>query len=97
MEIENLIEITQFCTHHSIDHTFIYALDEHGIIELISIDGMNYLHVDSIEKTEKMIRLHVDLSINIEGIDVIIQLLEKIEQLEIELAFTKKKLEFLTD
>ena len=92
MEVENLISLAQFCEHHSIDENFILSLDDHEIIEVISVKGNSYIHIDSLEKTEKIIRLHLDLSINIEGIDVIIQLLEKIESLEKELILSKKKL-----
>ena len=92
MEVENLISLAQFCEHHSIDKDFILSLDNHEIIEVISINDNSYIHIDSLEKIEKIIRLHFDLSINIEGIDVIIQLLEKIDSLEKELNLSKKKL-----
>ncbi len=92
MEVENLISLAQFCEHHSIDKDFIFSLNDHDIIEVITINDKSYIHIDSLEKTEKIIRLHLDLSINIEGIDVIIQLLEKISNLENELILSKKKL-----
>ncbi len=94
MELENLISLTQFCEHHSIDESFIFALNEHDLIDVLTLNENSYLHLDSIEKTEKIIRLHLDLSINIEGIDVIIQLLDRIESLENELMISKNKLSF---
>ena len=94
MELENLISLKQFCEHHAIDETFILSLNENDIIEVITINENSYIHLDSLEKTEKIIRLHLDLSVNIEGIDIIIQLLEKIELLENELKISKKKLSF---
>ncbi len=92
MELENLISLKQFCEHHAIEETFIFSLNENDIIEVITINENSYIHLNSLEKTEKIIRLHLDLSINIEGIDVIIQLLDKIEFLEKELLNTKSKL-----
>lgn len=94
MEVENLIALAQFCEHHSVNEEFILSLNDHELIEVVTINGNSYIHIDSLEKTEKIIRLHIDLSINIEGIDVIIQLLEKIEHLENELKLSKKKLSF---
>jgi hypothetical protein len=93
MEVENLISLVQFCEHHSIDKDFILSLDDHDIIKVITVNGNSYIHIDAVEKTEKIIRLHIDLSINIEGIDVIIRLLEKIEILENELKKIKGELE----
>lgn len=92
METENLISIIQFCNHHNIEHAFIHSLNEHELIELISVDGNTYIHTESIEKIEKIIRLHLDLSINIEGIDVILQLLKKNEMLQNELEIAKRKI-----
>lgn len=92
MERENLILINQFCEHHTIEPSFIHSLVEQSIIEVVEIEENFYFHEDSLEKVEKIIRLHIDLSINIEGLDVIMQLLEKIENLEEELKTTKNKL-----
>lgn len=92
METANLISIIQLCDHHNIEHTFIHALKEHELIELITIDGNTYIHTEYIEKVEKMIRLHLDLSINIEGIDVILQLLKKNEILQNELDIARRKI-----
>jgi hypothetical protein len=58
----------------------------------VEIDNVFYFHEDFLEKIEKLLRLHIDLSINIEGLDVILQLLEKVENLEEELKEAKNKL-----
>ncbi len=94
MELENLISLKQFCEYHEIDQNFILSLHDLEIIEIIIVNENEYFHMDALEKTEKIIRLHLDLSINIEGIDVIIQLLEKIKLLENELSISKNKLSF---
>lgn len=85
MENENLISVIQFCDHHNIEHIFIQTLNENDLIELIIVEDHPYIHVDMIGKVEKIIRLHFELSINMEGIDVILQLLDRIEKLEEEL------------
>ena len=92
MERENLILINNFCEHHTIEPSFIHSLVEQSIIEVVEIDSVFYFHEDFLEKIEKLLRLHIDLSINIEGLDVILQLLEKIENLEQELKEAKNKL-----
>jgi hypothetical protein len=93
MENENLISLHQFCEFHEIENTLVIALNEHDLIEIFIVDGESYIHSDSIHILEKIIRLHHDLSINFEGIDVIVQLIDKINSLQEELIELKKKLE----
>ncbi len=93
MENENLVLFHQFCEFHKIENTLVLALKEHDLIEIFIVDGESYIHTDSIHLLEKIIRLHHDLSINFEGIDVIVQLIDKINSLQEELIELKKKLE----
>ena len=93
MEIENLVSLHQFCEFHEIENTLVLALNEHDLIEIFILDGESYIHTDSIHLLEKIIRLHHDLSINFEGIDVIVQLIDKINSLQEELIEMKKRLE----
>ena len=93
MENENLISLHQVCEFHEIENTLVIALNEHDLIEIFIVDGESYIHSDSIHILEKIIRLHHDLSINFEGIDVIVQLIDKINSLQEELIELKKKLE----
>ena len=93
MEIENLVSLHQFCEFHEIENTLVLALNEHDLIEIFIVDGESYIHTDSIHLLEKIIRLHHDLSINFEGIDVIVQLIDKINSLQEELMEMKKRLD----
>jgi hypothetical protein len=93
MEIENLVSLHQFCEFHKIENTLVLALNEHDLIEIFIVDGESYIHTESIHLLEKIIRLHHDLSINFEGIDVIVQLIDKINSLQEELIEMKKRLE----
>ena len=93
MENENLVSLHQFCEFHEIENTLVLAINEHDLIEIFIVDGESYIHSDSIPILEKIIRLHHDLSINFEGIDVIVQLIDKINSLQEELMEMKKRLE----
>ena len=93
MEIENLVSLHQFCEFHEIENTLVLALNEHDLIEIFIVEGESYIHTDSIHLLEKIIRLHHDLSINFEGIDVIVQLIDKINSLQEELMEMKKRLD----
>jgi phage terminase small subunit len=93
MKNEKLIPVDQFCKHYEIEFSFINTLKEHGLIEIISIEQTHYLDETKLGPIEKMIRLHYDLDINPEGIDVIFHLLDRIDNLQAELTNLRNQLE----
>ncbi len=92
METNNLILIEQFCSNYEIEFSFIDSLHEHGIIEIISINEKKYLLNEQLKNVEKAIRFHYELNINMEGIDVISNLLDQINELKQELIKAKNTL-----
>ena len=56
-----------------------------------NVQYINKMHIRSIEK---MIRLHYQLGINIEGMDVIYELLNRVESLQAEIIELRNKLNF---
>ncbi len=92
METENLIPVQLFCTHHQIEFSFISSLSESGLIEVTTISETEYISKEQISELEKMIRLHYDLDINIEGIEAISHLLKRMDNLQGELTTLKNRL-----
>ncbi|WP_264536877.1 chaperone modulator CbpM [Flavobacterium sp. N1736] len=92
MSSKNLIQIKQFCIYHEIENTFITELNNYGLVEIIIQEEDQYLQPEQLPAIEKMIRLHYDLKINLEGIDAIYHLLNKIETLQQNLTATQNKL-----
>ena len=92
MNSKNLIQIKQFCVYHEIEHTFITELHNYGLIKIIFFEEDEYLQPEQLPAVEKMIRLHSDLKINLDGLDVIANLLDKIEVLQQNLTVTQNKL-----
>ncbi len=97
MKIENLISIQTICNNYNIEFSFINSLNEYSLIEITTIDKIQYLPKNKINEIEKMVRLHHELDINLEGIDVISNLLEKINTLHNEVDFLKNRLDFYED
>lgn len=97
METKNLISIQQFCAQYEIPVTFINALHEYELIEIIVTENNNYLKEAQIERIEKMIRLHYDLEINLEGIHVIENLLDRLENLQSQITTLNNRLKFYED
>lgn len=94
METQNLISIQQFCKHYSIPTAFINDLKEYELIEVIVENDDHYLKITQITEVEKMIRLHYDLNINLEGVDVIYTLLNQVNALKKEVSDLQNKLKF---
>ena len=92
MNEKEYIPIIQLCDHYSLEVSFFGELHEVGLIELTSVGELQYLHQDSLVEIEKIIRIHSELKINIEGIDAILNLLQKVDDLTAELDRVKNRL-----
>lgn len=92
MNIEQFIPLKEICTHYQVEVSFINGLGEIGLIQITVIEQTHYVHQDQIGNIEKMIRMHHDLNVNIEGIDAVFNLLQKIGALQEELKEVKNRL-----
>lgn len=93
MKTQDLISVTRLCTLYEVEVSFISHLKELGLIQLTSVEEAYFVHRDYIEDVERMIRLHRDLEVNPEGIDVIFNLLRKVDRLHNELNTLKSRLQ----
>lgn len=92
MNTENFIALNPLCTHYQVQFSFFSSLDEYGLIEIINIEEQPYIHEDKIKDLEKMVRIHLELNINVEGLDVVFNLLQKIDGLQNEIVGLKNRL-----
>lgn len=94
---QNYLPLDQLCIHYEIEMSFFYNLLELDLIEIETIEQVMYLPEDRIGDLEKIIRLNQELHINFEGIDTVLHLLHKIEELQTELTVTKNRLRLYED
>lgn len=87
-----MISVNEFCRHHEIEVTFVQSLQENKLIELVVVRDEIFVHTNQLPRLEKMVRLYYDLDINLEGIEVINQLLERIENMQQEIGTLKNRL-----
>ena len=80
-----LIIINEYCSHSQIDPEFLFSLQEVGLIELLKRDSDYYLQTSQLRDLERYTRWHYELSINVEGIDVIQNLMAQIEDMQEEI------------
>jgi chaperone modulatory protein CbpM len=87
----SLIAATDICTYHGIEYTFIDSLSEAGLVKLKVVKKSAYVPETELQKLEKMIRLHHELEINVAGIEAIIHLLERVEQMQEEMRVLRNR------
>ena len=92
MQDDNFISSELICQMHSIEPSFVHTLYEYGLIEITRVESSEFIHVSQLSILEKMIRLHYDLQINIEGIEAITHLVRRIEKMQEELNHLKNEL-----
>jgi chaperone modulatory protein CbpM len=92
MQDDNFIQSEFLCQMHGIEPEFIHKLHESGLIEIVTVESQEFIHVSQLGEVEKMIRLHYDLQINIEGIEAITHLVRRIQKMQDELDHLKNQL-----
>jgi pyridoxine 5'-phosphate synthase PdxJ len=95
MNTDNLIRIEYFCEQYNVELAFVNSLHEFGLINVSVVEDSKYLSNDDLKEIEKLIRLHYELGINMEGIDVISNLLNQIADLQQELTAARNKIRSL--
>lgn len=85
-----LIIINEYCTRSDVEPEFIFSLEQEGLIEISIVDNKQYIHISQLDALERYIRWHYDLSVNIEGIDIIQNLLNRIDEMQAEILHLKE-------
>lgn len=87
-----LIPAHTLCLHYDIEVSFVDTLHKIGLIHIEVIEQKQFIHQDQIRDLEKILRLHNELNVNLEGIDVVFNLLEKERELQNEVNTLKNRL-----
>ncbi len=97
MKTEDLITIKKFCTHYKVPESFIDSLYEFELIEIVIEDENRCVSITQIKTIEKLMRLHYDLDINLEGMQAISNLLNQVETLQERVNYLKNRLDLYED
>jgi len=92
MHTENLIAVNEFCTNHGIEISFISSLQQTGLIEITTIQETGFIDSGQLQQLEKFTRLYYDLDINLEGIETITYLLQRLMTMQDEIIALKNRL-----
>lgn len=92
MENENLIPAEEFCSHYNIELSFIQSLEDFGLINVTTVQQQGFVAADQLKDLEQYIRLHYDLGINVEGIDAIANILQRVKDMQHEMMLLRNRL-----
>lgn len=92
MEAESMIALNKFCSIHNVDISFVRSLQQSGLIEIITVEDSWFIEPDQLQQLEKFVRFYYDLNINLEGIETIHHLLERVNYMQNEIVRLKNKL-----
>lgn len=95
MKRQTTITLSQICEYYRIDIELVRAFSEFGLYPTVVLDGETGVETKHLDRLEQIISLHQALGINKEGIDVILELWEKISGLQDEVGFLQNEMEKL--
>jgi hypothetical protein len=84
MQTEEMIIVNEFCIYHNIELSFVTALKDSGLIELIIVEEKLCMPQNQLPNLEKLVRLY-EMDINLEGIETITYLLSRINDMQHEI------------
>ena len=93
MKNDEFIAIHVFARHQGVDPDFIHALHERGLIELIVVQEEPCARCEELARIEQLARLHYDLDINLEGLEAISHLLERMDAVQEDLRAMRERLQ----
>jgi len=88
----NEMKIEQLADFYHIDVRVIYELSDFGIIKLEKRNNQEFIPNEELERCERAVRLYTDLGVNKEGIEIILNMREKMEQLQKDLLKVRQRL-----
>ncbi len=91
---ENRLLYSECLRIYEVEESFIDSLHEVGLIRVVDLDEERFIEYDDLPDLEQFIRWHYEMDINVEGIDALRHMLEKVRSLQSEIAQLRHELQF---
>ncbi len=92
MKTDHLIPLDVYCTSNDIEISFISSLHEAGLVEITTIEEAGFFDSEQLQQLERYLRFYYELNINLEGIDAIKHLLNRVNTMHEEITALKNRL-----
>jgi hypothetical protein len=88
------ISVHQFCIHYDVPQSFIDSLSNFELIKIIEIETKKHILIEDINRIERLMRLHFELHVNFEGLDIINNMINQISILQKDIDDLRNKVDF---
>jgi MerR family transcriptional regulator/heat shock protein HspR len=93
MDDNSLIPAIDFCTSHRVEIELVHTLNKQGLIEVITYKKLLFIPENQIKKLERILVFHRELDINLEGVETILSLLQRMESMQEHILELENKLQ----
>lgn len=90
----NRLQYSECLRIYEVEESFIESLHEVGLIRLIDQDEERFIEYDDLSDLEQFIRWYYEMDINVEGIDALRHMLERVRSLQSEITQLRHELQF---
>ena len=97
MQTEELVPLQQFCTCHHIEQSLIFSLRDAGLVQIVHTEQEVCIPSSELNQLEKIVRFSTEMDINLEGIETIIYLLERMQGMQQQIVQLKNRLRMYED
>ena len=92
MATQDMITAQDFCIHHNVEISFIQSLNESGLTEVTQQEETLCVPLHQLPQLEKMVRLYYEMDINMEGLETITHLLNRMNEMQQEIVKLQNRL-----
>lgn len=92
MTNEEMVAADAFCMSHNVELSFLRSLSESGLLEITTTEENVFIDQEQLPELEKLVRLHYDMDINLEGIEVVHHLLQQMKRMQDDMKVLKNRL-----
>jgi hypothetical protein len=93
MKMTKYILLTDFCRGHALEESFLYELHEVELIRIDEVERQPVIHLEELDRLERLVRLHRDFEISPHGLLAVDHLLGRVEQLQEEILELRRRLD----
>lgn len=87
------IKITEFCENEKIETSFLLELNREGLLHLEKQEEVEYIDQNDLPQIEMFARWHYELGVNLEGIDAMRHMLERMKKMQRQIQILEKRLQ----
>ena len=87
------ILLADFCRGHALEESFLYELHEVELIRIDEVERKPVIHLEELDRLERLVRLHRDFEISPHGLLAVDHLLGRVEQLQAEILELRRRLD----